>query len=785
MWEEERFRSLCFELIKAESEEEAKRILIEYKLWNNKDYWFDYGKDEFNYRTTGNQQANADAALVEKIINSIDAVILKDAQFSNLDPEDLNAPKTVAEAVDRFYGIPEGKLINEIKSKRKELAKNILLVASGKGQEGNSRPSISIIDQGEGQYPEDFEDTFLSLSGTNKVRTPYVQGKFNMGSTGVLEFCGDLHLQLILSKRHSMITNDNEQAPWGFTIVRRFKATDSNQMKLDSYKYLKINGIIPKFFAKSINLLPTDGTLDNYSKPLHEGTMVKMYSYDLPVGLKSQVRQSLFSRLNILLPQIALPISVYERRNFKGSDYCVYLEGIYTSLLENNTNVDKENIFDGAIYYEGKKLPYYVFIFLAGKRSSYFGKETIILSINGQMQGEFKKSLIQSANLGYLADDMILLLDCTNLDRSTQLSLFMNSRDRIRGEKTKELQKILKEELKGHPGLKILNRERRNEKMRSPPGDRKNVNDTLLKVFLYTKNIVDTLPKGENRSLRNPINLSPHNSESIYNGNFWPTFFTPEKKFTLDNPKIFYRGNSVRIFFKTDAENDYFRRNKHPGKYDIWSDSHDKLKFNASFNCSNGRATLTIKKIDKNIQSETLIRFKIKVFDETQVVHYDSFMLKIENERLNSISNKSVRKLPAGDKGEGNLDSDKHDFPNITEVYRKDWEEYDFNKFSALKVIKNENGKYDYFINMDNYYLLSHLKLENKQNIETVKQFYQSAVISNAVGVINQITREYENKENNLEVEDDLTGKIQEQVIKTTEATVISSLALYDTFVKN
>ena len=39
---------------------------------------------------------------------------------------------------------------------------------------------------GEGQTPERMPDTFLSLTKSNKLRIPFVQGKFNMGGTGRL-----------------------------------------------------------------------------------------------------------------------------------------------------------------------------------------------------------------------------------------------------------------------------------------------------------------------------------------------------------------------------------------------------------------------------------------------------------------------------------------------------------------------------------------------------------------------------------------------------------------------
>ena len=53
-----------------------------------------------------------------------------------------------------------------------------------------------------GQSPEVFESTFLSLSSGNKKDIPFVQGKYNMGSSGVLGYWGLKWYKLILSRRH-------------------------------------------------------------------------------------------------------------------------------------------------------------------------------------------------------------------------------------------------------------------------------------------------------------------------------------------------------------------------------------------------------------------------------------------------------------------------------------------------------------------------------------------------------------------------------------------------------
>ncbi|HEX3856455.1 MAG TPA: hypothetical protein VHY30_04060 [Verrucomicrobiae bacterium] len=66
-------KELCLALMRADSETEVIRILTEAGYENDRRVWRLYGDRENNYSTIGNQQNRPDAALVEKMINSVDA----------------------------------------------------------------------------------------------------------------------------------------------------------------------------------------------------------------------------------------------------------------------------------------------------------------------------------------------------------------------------------------------------------------------------------------------------------------------------------------------------------------------------------------------------------------------------------------------------------------------------------------------------------------------------------------------------------------------------------------
>src|ERR1700761_1858811 len=139
--------------------------------------WYPLGGHENNYGVIENQQASPIAALIEKITNSIDATLMRKCYEAGIDPKSASAPKTMDQARERFF--PDFKNW-DISSNRKNQAKNLQILADGP----KLTPSLTIYDNGEGQHPDDFEQTFLSLLRGNKNEIHFVQGKYNMGGSG-------------------------------------------------------------------------------------------------------------------------------------------------------------------------------------------------------------------------------------------------------------------------------------------------------------------------------------------------------------------------------------------------------------------------------------------------------------------------------------------------------------------------------------------------------------------------------------------------------------------------
>jgi len=349
-------KELCLKLIQANSEQEVIKHLTLAGLWKNESVWRDLGDNENNFSVTNNQSSKSDAALVEKLVNSIDARLMDECLKSGVNPEDSEAPSDIRFAVAKFIEKsthPEkdytGKVSGWTDQERTKVARDITLAATG----NKKRPCFTITDKGEGQTPDKIPDTFLSLNKSNKLRIPFVQGKFNMGGTGVLRYCGNENLQLIVTKRDPKIVGKNPSNPddelWGFTIVRRDNPTSGEKSSV--YRFLAPvgatadpgKGAVLRFQSETLNIFPEQN--NPYKKETTWGSLIKLYEYNAK-GFASNIlmRDGLLSRMELLLPDPALPIRFHECRDYKGHEgsFDTNLTGVGVRLDDDKTdNLEK------------------------------------------------------------------------------------------------------------------------------------------------------------------------------------------------------------------------------------------------------------------------------------------------------------------------------------------------------------------------------------------------------------------------------------------------------------
>src|SRR5262249_11357762 len=97
------------EFLKAETEEEIDDILKKIGYFeHDPTNWVPLGDDDNNWSTVGNQNTNPTGALVEKIINSVDAMLIAGSWEAGIDPESEQAPRSMADAARDLFKVRNG-----------------------------------------------------------------------------------------------------------------------------------------------------------------------------------------------------------------------------------------------------------------------------------------------------------------------------------------------------------------------------------------------------------------------------------------------------------------------------------------------------------------------------------------------------------------------------------------------------------------------------------------------------------------------------------------------------
>ncbi|NMC58669.1 MAG: hypothetical protein GYA51_04675 [Candidatus Methanofastidiosa archaeon] len=716
---------LCKQLLDAETEEQIIKILKKSNYWDDNSAWQLYGNIENNWSIIGVQQDSADKALVEKIVNSIDAVLLRECKVRNIDPEGEKAPKSINEALELFFGIKNGNLANLSATSRTNLAKNIGLIATGT----RDKPNYIIFDLGEGQEPKDLPNTILSLSRSNKLRIPFVQGTFNMGGSGVLRFCGEHRFQLIISKKHPKISKNGL---WGFTIVRREEPSYSSSMKSSVFRYLAPNNGILDFNLEEMEI--SSGTNDKQDiDPLKWGTIIKLYDYRMTGGLKTSIKLDLYYKLSLLLPRIGLPIRLYERRNYPGHTAEITLGGLHVRLSEDKSENLEENFPTSSEFMiNGEKYKVEIYVFKKGGSSKYRKNEGIIYTYNGQAHG-FEKISFYKGNdvkLDWLSDSLLTIVDCSEIQRKTYEDLFMNSRDRLTsGDLIDEVQEKIRSILKNHQGLKELNLKRRQETMVEKISDSKPFKDILNDVINKSPLLQALFISGED--IKNPFKFTSAIEEEKFIGKPHPTYFIIEKGNEFRECHLDQR---FKVQFKTDVENEYFTRDFYPGEFSFkLNNSYVK---DYSLNLWKGTATLNVT-LPENVKEGNILNGEIWVNDETLIEpFYCSFKRKVERAINQNSGGKGERKNPSKyGNGDKQIPS-RLALPDIHEVYHDEWDNYSFDKYSALTIRNNGDNSYSYLINIDNKYLTNEIKNNKNGEDKLLKEKFKISLVLLGMGIL-------------------------------------------------
>ncbi|MGA3310374.1 MAG: hypothetical protein ABSD08_17455 [Xanthobacteraceae bacterium] len=459
-------RELLNRLVSADEEADVVKILTDAAYWSDPKVWRSYGDKPRNWATVGGQQSKPDHALVEKLTNAIDTKLIAVARIKNqLDgPE---CPQSMAVARDRFFG-------EQLKD-METLSKSITVAATGRRQ----RPSITITDDGEGVTPSGMPKTILSLHEGNKDQIPFAQGKFNMGGSGVLEFCGHEHnVELVLSRRNPKLLPPNESAEdrkWSFTVIRR-EDPPADSPRSSRFTYLapgpldkEGHGTLLTFDAPTMPIFPDKNKA--YAREATWGTLFKLYEYGTRAVTSMMLEDGLMMKLRLLLPEPALPIRFHECRDYKGhsGSFDTPMAGLIYTLEQDRKNPKRQNVewfdkFD--IDIDGQKFTGRIYLFRKqGKdeaknpAENYRKDEGVVFTYNGQAQAVYSKDFFRRKRVkqDYLWNSLLVFVDCTAIGVRPHEKLFMANRESLRDGPLKRcLERELEDKLRHHKELEQI-----------------------------------------------------------------------------------------------------------------------------------------------------------------------------------------------------------------------------------------------------------------------------------------------------------------------------------------
>jgi len=722
-------RGLLLKLVSASSEVEVKQIIEDDPILSKEQNWRPYGGYYGNFNTIYNQQENSANSLAEKPINSIDHLLLKECKLREIDPEADEAPKSMQEAVELFFGIKKGDFSEVGQRKRRELASNIMIIAEG----SRERPNIIVVDTGEGQHPSNFENTFVSLHKGNKDRIRFVQGKYNMGGTGVLAFCGEYGHQLILSRKTPELLQPAQNDRRGFSLVRLHIVTGPLPYKNSWYEYcVGENGEILSFPGGPLNVLPNNGDFIS-------GTYIKMFNYDLPDP--SIIGFGLWRELNRVLYAPALPLMLYEARDYKGhSPFKLMLGNKMRVMVDDRDSVDQSLTITAELGRFGRR-NIEVTLFKQGTSKSEFTTQdnAIFFTINGQTHATIGRSFLRTkTKLYYLADCLLVHIDCTDVETNVREQTFMPDRERMRRNQIfREVAESLAEELGKHEGLQKLNQFRREQQVIKNPKDTAFLEGVVSNLIKNNRSLIDYLGLGGGvKDVKQP----GATTIDKYEGKRFPTYLrilshsSKDKLYRKQIPINSY----ARLKLETDAANDYFDRASDNGELKVNPD------IMSSFHLWNGIITI------KLVPSEDMKVGRIqKVTVELTRPYEDSLFVEFEVDCTQPIE---TRISPPGGKEQDKGQAYK--LPEPTLVYREKrdgcsyWGERGWTGEDIGEVAPsgetNGNGKnLDVFINMDADVLRSYLRrqqVSGKQQ-ELIERAWEASIFLNSLILYNDLSK--------------------------------------------
>ncbi|MDE0704633.1 MAG: hypothetical protein OXH59_13025 [Rhodospirillaceae bacterium] len=712
---------ICLDLLAAESEDAVQAIIDSVPEMSDPNNWKALDGRDTNFNIVTNQASTGGKAATELMTNMVDAILMKRAYEEGIDPKDPDeAPSNMYEAVDRLVAnLRGGKLVNADRPWLQDFAsKNLIIGITGSREttrKSGEWPCYTFVDNGEGQHPDKFESTFLSLSARNKSDIPFVQGKYNMGSSGVLAYCGKHWFKLIVSRRY------DRTGSWGWTLIR--KRPDRGTPVAD---YFGMHKEIPSFNTDALYPLHKSTKARFDGVMLKAGTVVKLY--DFRVGGKFKSFRGAREAFNENLTESILPFRIMdfrypadERRGglraqgidarpFYGMEYILRVRedgDEAASTSEEGVESLPEPFQVGAVddpelgHIEVSAIP--LDTSLPGWLKPSSSNNRIFHSVNGQVLYKQTRGHLSRCGYSGIKDRVALVVNASQLSDDAHNTLWKGDRENIIQSATGERYlETVSGIIKTSPSLDQWKQQVAREDIKRIANE-----DT---VDLFQK-LVDSdrelVPLLDNRDPN--LNLpSAEDDEKKYEGKYDPTEFSLVKEY--DKTPLEIPLNKARAFIGiTNAVNDFLIRADNRGELVISSEN-IRRHFTIKHILHNGRLTVFFSPESDDLQADDRYSFSLGLVSPSMphpLTQPVSLKLLAEEEPKKKKKRRRKKRENQKDKPRRSLPpyalltkDGREVFGKATTIWPEDFTEFDGG------MIREAGDRIIYNINFDNTYHL-------------------------------------------------------------------------------
>jgi hypothetical protein len=429
--------------------------------------------------------------------------------------------------------------------------------------------TIETDDEGIGQRPDAFPETFLSLNEDGKITKPYLIGKYGQGGSNTFDFC---EYAIIISQAA-------DGGDIGWSIVRFNERLDGADTYSDGvFEYCtRPDGQIPR--------------IDAVAAPDWNGSTVRLVDYQASEfsNSLSPSRKSLYTVANRIMFGSLFPFILEDTRHeeFDG----------YNGSPKRRTIVGSRYRLDGAndpVYRAGEftridigdlgelRVKYWV-LKETGAVSQFVDQtHPVVFTLHGQRHHAEPKRFLQQTDYSFLKDRLIVEVDCEKLSQPGR-RVFSSTRDRAtEGEEYRRIKAALRDAFENHDELETLNEEFRERAL----------NESSSEQEEKAKDLLAKLLQEPDPSATGPIKADGSGSDGGDGGGstggdggvdpVTPLYETPQTV-EIDNstdPLQAHKGHVMRIRVKIDAVDKFEEEPGYEISLDVSNDLDEALTYN-------------------------------------------------------------------------------------------------------------------------------------------------------------------------------------------------------------